>query len=75
MKNTVMGAPERQFTRMWMALLWNALAKTGRGYRLYTLRNVPPPGASGWRGERRSDKVGDRATKLGRRLMKPAIQA
>lgn len=75
MKNTVMGASEREFTRLWTALLWNAMAKTGRGYRRYTLKNQPPKGASRWRGERRSDKVGDRATKIGRRLMKPAVQA
>lgn len=75
MKNTVMGAPERQFTAMWVSLLWNAMAKTGRGYRQHTLRNIPPPGASHWRGERRADKIGDRATKIGRRLMKPAVQA
>lgn len=73
--NTVMGIPEKDFRAGWVSWLWLAMAKTGKGYRRYTTKNQPPAGASGWRGERRADKVGQFATKLGRRLAKPAVQA
>ena len=64
--NTVMGMPEKKFREMWLATLWQAMSKTGKGYPHSTLKNRPPEGAAGWRGERRGDKVG--TTKLGRRL-------
>lgn len=59
---------ERDFCAVWVSLLWRAMAKLGRGYHRQTLKNQPPKGASRWRGERRPDKVGFYATKLGRRL-------
>lgn len=64
--NTVMGIPEPQFRATWVSKLWQAMAKTGEGYARPTTRNLPPRGASRWRGERRGDKIG--TTKLGRRL-------
>lgn len=67
--NTVHGMPETEFRKMWVSMLWQAMTKTGRGYRRYTLKNQPPKGASGWRGERRSDKQG--TTKLSRFLARP----
>jgi hypothetical protein len=41
----------------WVSMLWQAMAKTGKGYRRPTLQRRPPEGASRWRGERRPDKV------------------
>lgn len=64
--NTVMGLPEPEFRAMWVANLWMAMMKTKRGYHHPTEKNQPPAGASGWRGERRKDKIG--TTKLERRL-------
>lgn len=58
--------PEREFCKLWIANLWKAMAKLGRGYRMWTLKNQPPAGASKWRGERWLDKVG--TTKLSRFL-------
>ena len=66
MKNTVMGMPEAQFRGIWISKLWQAMAKTARGYRKWTVKNQPPAGASHWRGERRADKVG--TSKVSRRL-------
>jgi len=43
--------------QIWVAILWNAMAITGKGYRRSTLKRRPPKGASKWRGERRPDKV------------------
>jgi hypothetical protein len=65
--NTVMGMPEPEFRGVWISKLWQAMAKTGKGYKRATLKNTPPAGASKWRGERRPDKVG--TTKVERRLM------
>ena len=65
--NTVMGVPEPEFRAMWVSKLWQAMAGKGEGYARGTLKNLPPRGASGWRGDRRPDKIG--TTKLGRRLM------
>jgi hypothetical protein len=64
--NTVMGQPESGFRAMWVSMLWKAMAAKGEGYPRSTLKNQPPAGAAGWRGERRGDKVG--TTKLLRRL-------
>lgn len=64
--NTVIGIPEKGFREVWISKLWQAMAKTGRGYRRWTLKNQPPEGASRWRGERRADKAG--TTKVGRFL-------
>lgn len=64
--NTVLGIPEPEFRKGWVAVLWQAMAKTGRGYRRHTLKNQPLAGASHWRGERRADKVG--TSKIERRL-------
>lgn len=55
------------FKDFWVAMLWKAMASVGRGYRRWTLKNLPPQGASRWRGERRKDKYG--TTKLSRRLL------
>jgi hypothetical protein len=63
----VRGVPEKEFRAVWIAMLWHAMAKTGKGYRRHTLKNRPPAGASHWRGERRADKVG--TTKLSRRMV------
>ena len=57
---------ERSFREAWVALLWQAMAKTGKGYARSTLKNRPPAGASKWRGERRKDKIG--TTKFERRM-------
>jgi hypothetical protein len=64
--NTVLGRPEQLFRLEWVSLLWHAMRKTGNGYPRPTMKNQPPAGAAGWRGERRADKVG--TTKLSRRL-------
>jgi hypothetical protein len=57
--NTVFGVPERTFRERWISTLWQAMAKTGRGYRR--------PSAAAMRGdERRKDKPG--TSKLSRRL-------
>lgn len=56
--NTVLGMPEPAFREIWLSKLWQAMAKTGRGYRRFTTKNQPPAGASRWRGERRADKPG-----------------
>lgn len=66
MKKTVT-IPEPEFRAYWISLLWRAMSKLARGYRMHTLKNQPPKGASRWRGERRKDKLG--TTKLSRRLM------
>lgn len=66
MTNTVFGMPEKKFREMWISKLWQAMAKLGRGYRMWTMKHQPPEGASRWRGERRKDKIG--TTKLSRRL-------
>jgi hypothetical protein len=58
--------PEREFCKIWISKLWQAMAKLGRGYRMWTLKNQPPAGASHWRGERRPGKTG--TTKLSRFL-------
>lgn len=74
--NTVIGVPESAFRAQWVAMLWQAMQKTGRGYRRYTLKNRLPTGASRWRGERRKDKQSPfGATKLARHLQKPAVFA
>lgn len=67
--NTVLGRPEQLFRMEWVSLLWRTMQKTGNGYHRPTLKNLPPRGAAGWRGERRADKVG--TTKLMRRLALP----
>ena len=64
--NTVLGMPEQLFREMWISRMWMAMFSTGKGYHRSTLKNRPPAGAAGWRGERRKDKVG--TTKLSRRL-------
>jgi hypothetical protein len=64
--NTVLGRPEQLFRLEWVSLLWHAMRKTGEGYHRPTMKNRPPAGAAGWRGERRADKPG--TTKLTRRL-------
>ena len=61
-----MSFTELDFRTVWISKLWQAMVKTGRGYRRWTLKNQPPAGASHWRGERRKDKVG--TSKLSRRL-------
>lgn len=67
MKNTVMGVPERVFCMVWCRKLWEAMGKAGRGFRHWSLKRLPPVGASHWRGERRGDKPG--STKVSRFLM------
>ena len=65
--NTVFGQPEPVFRKAWIHILSRAMLQSGKGFRMDSPRRVPPKGASGWRGERRADKVG--TTKLSRRLM------
>ena len=66
--NTVLGVSEQVFREVWISRLWQAMAKTGRGYRHWTLKSLPPKGASRWRGERRPDKAG--TTKVSRFVAK-----
>lgn len=44
-------------TEVWVALLRDAMQRSGRGFRHWTLKRRPPAGAAKWRGARRSDKV------------------
>lgn len=67
--NTVLNRPEQLFRLEWISMLWRAMRVTGNGYHRPTMKNKPPAGAAGWRGERRADKVG--TTKLTRRLALP----
>lgn len=46
-----------QRKEVWVALLRDAMQRSGRGFRHWTLKRQPPKGASGWRGERRPDKI------------------
>lgn len=57
--NTVMGISEREFCRVWISKLWQAMAKTGKGYRRPSVKRDG-------KGERRADKVG--TTKTSRSL-------
>jgi hypothetical protein len=61
--NTVMGMPEPKFRAMWVSMLWQAMAKTGKGYRRHSLRRT------GKGDDRREDKKGFGGDKLSRRLM------
>lgn len=61
-QNTVMGLSESSFRAVWISKLWQAMVKTGKGYRQYTVKNRQPTGASQWRGERRADKAGTTKT-------------
>lgn len=54
--NTVYDMPESVFRARWISLLWQAMTKRAKGYRMWTLKNQPPAGAAHWRGERRGDK-------------------
>lgn len=65
--NTVMDIPEPEFRAGWVAILWRAMGTLARGFRMWTLKNQPPRGASHWRGERRKDKE-EGSTKLSRRI-------
>lgn len=42
---------------LWIELLRNAMQRSGRGFRHWTMKRQPPAGASRWRGARRPDKV------------------
>lgn len=57
--NTVMGVPEREFCAVWISKLWQAMGKTGKGYRRPSMKRDG-------KGERRTDKVG--ASKVSRKL-------
>lgn len=59
--NKVMGMPERTFCEVWVATLWAAMGKTGRGYRRHSLRHT------GKGDDRRKDKLG--TTKIERQLI------
>lgn len=61
---------EAQFRKIWIHILSMAMLKTGKGFRMDSPKRRPPQGASRWRGERRSDKVG--TTKLSRQLLEVA---
>jgi hypothetical protein len=61
--NTVMGIPEPEFRAIWISKLWQAMAKTGKGYRRPSLRHT------GKGDDRREDKKGFGGDKLSRRLM------
>ena len=43
--------------KLWVALLTEAMGRSGRGFRKPSMKRRPPKGASHWRGERRPDKV------------------
>lgn len=60
--NAVNGIPEKTFRAYWVSMLWQAMGKTGNGYRRPSTKNRPPQGASRWRGERRIDKPGTTKT-------------
>lgn len=59
--NKVMGMPERTFCEVWVATLWAAMVKTGRGYGRHSLRHT------GKGDDRREDKK--QTTKLQRALL------
>jgi hypothetical protein len=61
--NTVQGMPEKNFRSMWVAMLWQAMLKTGKGYKRSSQRHT------GKDGDRRADKKEMFGrTKLERRL-------
>lgn len=68
--NTVMGIPERAFCGIWTSKLWQAMAKTGKGYP------KPPTRHTGIGKDRRVDKMqfGTRS-KIERRLLLPTQTA
>lgn len=49
--NTVMGIPERAFCSIWTSKLWQAMAKTGKGYPKPSTRHT------GIGKDRRADKL------------------
>jgi hypothetical protein len=49
--NTVQGMPESTFRAMWVSMLWQAMLKTGKGYRRSSQRH------SGKGDDRRADKI------------------
>lgn len=59
--NTVMGMPEKDFRAGWIAMLWKAMLKTGKGYKRTSQRH------SGKDDDRRADKKG--SSKLERRMV------
>ena len=61
---------ETEFRKIWIHILSMAMLKTGKGFRMDSPKRRQPKGASKWRGERRSDKVG--TTKLSRQLLEVA---
>lgn len=60
--NTVMDIPEREFRMAWIAMLSQAMLRSGRGFRVDTPKRRQPKGAAMWRGARRADKVGTSKT-------------
>lgn len=51
MVNTVQGVLEKDFRAMWVSMLWQAMLKTGKGYKRVTQRH------SGKGEDRRKDKL------------------
>ena len=63
--NTVQGMPEPTFRAMWVSMLWQAMLKTGKGYKRTSQRH------SGKDEDRRADKKEMFGrTKLERRLQR-----
>ncbi len=64
---TVNGIPEPVFRERWIAMLWKAMAATGKGYRRDSLRHTGRQMKDGtW--DRRADKI-EGSTKLSRTLL------
>lgn len=64
---TVNGIPEPVFRERWIAMLWRAMAATGKGYRRHSLRHTGRQQKDGtW--DRRADKL-EGSTKLDRHLL------
>ena len=45
--------PMNSFISVWLAMQWNIMTKTGKGYRMYSLKHT------GKNGDRRTDKLND----------------
>ena len=66
--NTVMGMPESTFRGIWVSKLWQAMLKTGKGYKRSSQRHT------GKDGDRRADKKEMFGrTKLERRLQRMGV--
>ena len=68
--NTVMGMPESEFREGWIAMLWLAMGRTGRGYRKPSTRHTGRQNRKTGEWDRRADKLEfGRRSKLERRLL------